>query len=135
MEETTEIKPSKPFASLAQLKRCDNLVTEGAIQKELFERDLLATDVENIPWRKGPLKEEDPDAEVQEQYRTIVLARKGALADAPKIGTMTDDELRTIAANLYRPDRLQASNELIRRYPSYEGLQDGGEGLEAGRVL
>ena len=78
-EQTTEIKPAKPFASLAQARRCDSLIEAGTITKEVFERDLLASDLATIPWRKGPLKPEDPDQAGQDEFRAALIARKAAI--------------------------------------------------------
>lgn len=82
MDQQTEIdktKTPKPFASLAQARRCDSLIAEGTVTKEIFERDLLASDLDNIPWRKGPLKEADPDQAGQDEFRAALIARKTAL--------------------------------------------------------
>src|SRR4051812_44949079 len=77
-----EVKPPNPFKSIAQLKRCDGLVADGTVKKESFERDLLATDLDNTPWRKGPPKEEDGDAEYQAGYIQAMKDRKAALVGA-----------------------------------------------------
>ena len=81
-----EPKPAKPFASLAQARRCDALVETGTITKEVFERDLLATDIESIPWRKGPAKEEDGTQEAQDAYRAMLVERKGAIVLSQAVG-------------------------------------------------
>lgn len=78
-DQTNEHKPAKPFASLAQARRCDSLVADGTIAKEIFERDLLASELETMPWRKGPLKADDPDQAEQDEYRAALIARKAAL--------------------------------------------------------
>lgn len=78
-DQTHEPKPAKPFASLAQARRCDTLVAEGAVTAEVFERDLTATDLSSLPWRVGKPKDEDPDLEAQEEYRAALIARKAAL--------------------------------------------------------
>lgn len=72
-------KPPKPFASLAQARRCDTLAAEGAVAWDVFKRDLLASDLETIPWRKGPAKPEDPDQAGQDEFRAALIARKAAL--------------------------------------------------------
>ncbi len=100
----------KGFLSIAQLRRCDSLVTAGTIAKEVFERDLLATDIENTPWRKGPAKEDDGSEEFQAEYRKVMIERRQGLAAA-----------------IPTPSNQEGYN------PQGEGLQEGGEGLEAGR--
>jgi hypothetical protein len=86
MQETAQDLKPKGFKSLAQLRRCDGLVANGTITKEVFERDLLASDIENIPWRLGPPKEEDGNEEFQREYRAATAARKAALLAAPQDG-------------------------------------------------
>ena len=81
MENTEqEIKPPKPFKSLAQIRRCDGLIAEGTVTQEAVDRDLAATDVAALPWRVGALKPDDPDQAAQDEYRAAVTARKAALA-------------------------------------------------------
>ena len=89
-DQTNEHKPAKPFASLAQARRCDSMVTEGVVTKEVFERDLLATDLEAIPWRKGPLKPEDPDEEDQESFRCDIIARKAFIESERRAQTQIE---------------------------------------------
>ena len=89
-DQTNEHKPAKPFASLAQARRCDSMVTEGVVTKEVFERDLLATDLEAIPWRKGPLKPEDPDQAGQDEFRAALIARKAALESEMRAQTQIE---------------------------------------------
>jgi hypothetical protein len=93
--------------SIAQLKRCDGLIAAKIITQEIFDRDLLLTDVENIPWRVGPLKEGDID----EEFRALMIQRKADLA----AGVAPAEPVRPQVTGLG------------------EGAQDGGEGLEAGR--
>ena len=100
-----QAKGFKGFLSIAQLRRCDSLVEQGTIKKEIFDRDLLATDIDATIWRKGPAKEEDGSEEFQAEYRKVMIERRQALAAA--------------AAEAYNPQG--------------EGLQQGSEGLEAGR--
>lgn len=77
-----EITPAKGFKSIAQLRRCDGLVEAGTVTREIFERDLLATDLDNTPWRVGPAKEGDNDAE----YLAEIRARQTALLTASTAG-------------------------------------------------
>lgn len=75
-------KGFKGFASLAQAKRCDSLVKDGLIVKEIYERDLLATDIESLPWRKGPAKDGDPSAEEMKAYSDELMAARSVLVEA-----------------------------------------------------
>lgn len=141
MEETTQ---PKAFKSLAQMRRCDTLIAAGTITKEVFQRDLAATDVESIPWRVGPLKPEDPDQAGQDAYRNTAQALKLAVIRAAQMKVMTDSDLNEIAADDENPAQEAAQQEIHRRSlpqapepynPQGEGAKEGGEGLEAGRPL
>ncbi len=81
----------KGFLSVAQLRRCDSLVASGEIAKEVFNRDLLATDIESIPWRKGAAKEEDGTEEFQNEFRASMLERRQEIALAIAAGIATTE--------------------------------------------
>jgi len=74
-------KGFKGFASLSQIKRCDSLVEAGTIALGIFERDLLATEIESIPWRKGPAKPTDGTQEEQEDYRNKMIQHRAELVE------------------------------------------------------
>ncbi len=73
-----EPKQAKGYASIAQIRRCEGLVTDGTVKKEDFERDLIATDIDNVPWRKGTPKEGDGDVE----YLASIKKRRADLLAA-----------------------------------------------------
>lgn len=87
--QTPETKPPTPFKSLAQIRRCDSLLTNGTLAahdverlRSSVDRDLMATNVDVIPWRVGALKPDDPDEAAQEAFRAAVRERKANLAAA-----------------------------------------------------
>jgi hypothetical protein len=107
--------------SLAQMRRNDGLVEAGTITREVFDRDLLETDVASIPWRVGPNKPTDPGEEEIQAIREKFVAKKAELLAAQASAAETAALPSTPAAEPYNPQG--------------EGLQDGGEGLEAGRPI
>lgn len=138
--ETTPIQPAKPatpFKSWAQMKRCITLIPEGKITAERFDADLVATNLDSIPWRVGPAKEgdgEDLEFTISMRERKIqIVAGETPEAILVDLKGMADSQLRAIASNPNRPDVEAAIEELERRHLSKEGLQEGSEGLEAGR--
>lgn len=82
----TAEKAAVPYKSLAQARRCDSLVEAGSISREIFERDLMATNIEAIPWRAGPLKPEDPDEAGQEEFRAKLAARQSEIGQGGRHG-------------------------------------------------
>jgi hypothetical protein len=120
MEETTQ---SKGYASIAQALRCDGLVTAGSITKEVFERDLLATDLGAIPWRKGPAKEGDGDPEAL----ASLVARKAALQASQRVQALAPEELDAVANNDDHPDQDAAQQEVYRRSLPQDGVPPSSE--------
>lgn len=83
--EPPPVKPPKPFASLAQLRRYDGMVKTGEHEatQDKLDAGLRVTDVANLPERTSPKKGgEDPEAEPLESVRARMLARKEAIAEA-----------------------------------------------------
>lgn len=87
--QTPETKPPTPFKSLAQIRRCDSMLTNGSLPlhdverlRKSVDRDLMATDIDVIPWRVGALKPDDPDEAAQEAFRATIRERKATLAAA-----------------------------------------------------
>lgn len=50
------------FKSIAQMNRCKQLVAEGKMTQEAFDKSLAETDVDTLPERVHPKKGESDEA-------------------------------------------------------------------------